>query len=107
MPQTFEKGHFTFAWPLHEAKETLIFEGLRDPKDAKSVSFDRPVLLSFQDQINPHIKAGPQGEPIVTVYINNKHEVSFDAQLARRVNLGERTLRLWSFALTMRALCQG
>ena len=41
-------------------------------KDTASVTFDRPVLLSFKDQINPHIKAGPQGEPVVTVYINNK-----------------------------------
>jgi glycosidase len=79
VPQPLDKGQFTFAWPLAEAKETLIFEGRTDPKDEDSVSFDRPVLLSFKDQINPNIKAGPQGEPLVTVYINNKHEVSFDA----------------------------
>ncbi|MDQ3231318.1 MAG: alpha-amylase family glycosyl hydrolase, partial [Pseudobdellovibrionaceae bacterium] len=79
VPQTFDKGQFTFAWPLQEAKETLIFEGLSDPKDDESVTFDRPVLLSFKDHINPYIQAGPQGAPVVTVYINNKHEISFDA----------------------------
>ncbi|WP_141732949.1 alpha-amylase family glycosyl hydrolase [Oligoflexus tunisiensis] len=79
VPQNLDKGQFTFAWPLQEAKETLIFEGRSDPEDEDSIAFDRPILLSFKDQISPHIKAGPQGEPVVTVYINNRHEVSFDA----------------------------
>ncbi len=78
-PQTLEQGRFTFAWPLQEAKETLVFEGLSNPKEEESLSFDKPVLLSFKDQIQPNLKAGAQGEPQLTLYINNKYEISFDA----------------------------
>ncbi len=77
--QDLDKGQFTFPWPLQEAKETLVFEGPADGKKKGAVSFDKPVLLNFKDHINPHIKTGEKGEPLVTIFINNKHEVSFDA----------------------------
>jgi glycosidase len=73
-----EGRQYQFAWPLGETSQTVFFASALD-SDGENWAYDRPVVLDYKQHVLPHLTKGPNGEPLVTIFVNNRHEVSFDA----------------------------
>lgn len=69
-------GAFSFSWPLDEDEQLVFFGGEESAPAARG--YDRPLRLSYREHVLPHLKKGPGGQAIVTIYVNSRHELSFD-----------------------------
>ncbi len=76
LPRQLEEGQkLSFDWPLGTSAYTIFFSGL-DTKQERA--YDKPLVLNYRTDVLPYLKQGPQGEPTLTLYINSKHEMSYE-----------------------------
>ena len=63
-----------FPWALEDKEQTLLVSHL----DASGRRvYERPFQLRYERDLLPHLEKGPQGEPLLKLYVNNQQKFSF------------------------------
>ncbi len=78
-----QAARFSFPWSLDEDSYLLVFTS------KGSSALDQPLYLSYRDHILPHIKKGADGAPRLDIFVNNRHDITFDKLLASGSDLPE------------------